>query len=615
MKSIVLFATILRIILISAIISFTIIANAQSVALNTTGTSADASAMLDVSSTSKGFLAPRMSTVQRTGIPSPANGLMVFDTDTKTYWYYSTVWKEMSNTGGTGNFNVPLDLSQAEAAMPLFKLTNTALAGTGGAMEGITNSTEDYAAAIRGVISSVNSGIYSTAVRGSNNSTHGGGIGIWGSQEGSGWGVYGTTPSGVGVHGYSGSHYGVYANSFSGTGLMATTTSGIAGRFAIANVSNINDVIKASTTGSGSVINASTTGNGNVIDLSTSGTGRGLQAVITNASNNKAAVYASSTGDKGVEAIAQGTAVIGQSTAFTGGVGVLGQSHMQSDDGVGVKGVSYSSNQTSGAVTGINNGNGVAVYAESTGGGTAVYGKTSKQNGAAIYGINNATQGHGVRGAATGTDGVGIYGDGGASNSSSYAGFFRNSNTANTKDVVQIYNQGAGRGLMVDVVNTSNTDDAIEVRNSGTGNFLKLVSGTNEVKTTITKNGSIMTDGNIYTDGAVSVRGNKGIVRNSLSNQMRIEEISLNVPAYVYGHWDSDFGASGQNFNIVFDTPFSSPPAVFKANSSAGALLTGLSFEIYDVTTVGCKVVIVNWGPLDITRSASVYKLIAIGNE
>src|SRR6188474_2664318 len=106
MKSIVLFATILRIILISAIISFTIMANAQNVAVNTTGTPADASAMLDVSSTSKGFLAPRMSTVQRTGIPSPANGLMVFDTDTKSYWFFSTTWKEITNGGG-GNFSLP----------------------------------------------------------------------------------------------------------------------------------------------------------------------------------------------------------------------------------------------------------------------------------------------------------------------------------------------------------------------------------------------------------------------------------------------------------------------------------------------------------------------------
>jgi len=40
----------------------------------------DASAKLDVSSTEKGFLVPRMTTEQRDLIPSPANGLLIFNT-------------------------------------------------------------------------------------------------------------------------------------------------------------------------------------------------------------------------------------------------------------------------------------------------------------------------------------------------------------------------------------------------------------------------------------------------------------------------------------------------------------------------------------------------------
>src|SRR6185503_18729706 len=106
MKSIVLFASILRIVLITLIIGFAVYANAQNVAINTTGNSADASAMLDVSSTSKGFLPPRMTTVQRTGIPSPTNGLMVFDTDTKSYWYFAQIWKEITDVNG-GSFSLP----------------------------------------------------------------------------------------------------------------------------------------------------------------------------------------------------------------------------------------------------------------------------------------------------------------------------------------------------------------------------------------------------------------------------------------------------------------------------------------------------------------------------
>lgn len=50
----------------------------QGVGINTTP---DPSAMLDVSSTDKGMLVPRMTTAQRLAIPSPAESLLVFDTD------------------------------------------------------------------------------------------------------------------------------------------------------------------------------------------------------------------------------------------------------------------------------------------------------------------------------------------------------------------------------------------------------------------------------------------------------------------------------------------------------------------------------------------------------
>jgi len=42
--------------------------NAQGIAVNSTGASADSSAMMDVSSTTKGLLIPRMKTAQRNSI-------------------------------------------------------------------------------------------------------------------------------------------------------------------------------------------------------------------------------------------------------------------------------------------------------------------------------------------------------------------------------------------------------------------------------------------------------------------------------------------------------------------------------------------------------------------
>ncbi|NCO64741.1 MAG: hypothetical protein GW810_09740 [Flavobacteriales bacterium] len=56
----------------------------------------DASSMLDIQSTSKGILIPRMDTSQRTSIALPVSGLLVFDTDTQSFWFYKTSWTELA---------------------------------------------------------------------------------------------------------------------------------------------------------------------------------------------------------------------------------------------------------------------------------------------------------------------------------------------------------------------------------------------------------------------------------------------------------------------------------------------------------------------------------------
>ncbi|TDD78539.1 hypothetical protein [Flavobacterium caseinilyticum] len=63
-----------------------------------------ASSVLDVSSTTQGMLAPRMTTAQRTAIVSPADGLMVYDTDLKSLFHYNssiTSWNVI-NSGTNG---------------------------------------------------------------------------------------------------------------------------------------------------------------------------------------------------------------------------------------------------------------------------------------------------------------------------------------------------------------------------------------------------------------------------------------------------------------------------------------------------------------------------------
>ena len=79
----------------------------QAVSINSTGAAPDAQSILDVSSTSAGILLPRMTSAQRTGIStanSADHGLMVYDIDTDSYWYWdgasSGSWKEIPNTDG-----------------------------------------------------------------------------------------------------------------------------------------------------------------------------------------------------------------------------------------------------------------------------------------------------------------------------------------------------------------------------------------------------------------------------------------------------------------------------------------------------------------------------------
>ena len=58
------------------------------------------SAALDITDTSKGILIPRMTMIQRNNIQNPAEGLMVYQTDSsKGFWYYSEqTWLKVSTS-------------------------------------------------------------------------------------------------------------------------------------------------------------------------------------------------------------------------------------------------------------------------------------------------------------------------------------------------------------------------------------------------------------------------------------------------------------------------------------------------------------------------------------
>ena len=79
--------------------------------LNNTGTaigigtaSPNASALVEIQSTTQGLLLPTMTLAQKTAITSPATGLLIFQTDgTAGFYYYSgTAWVPIAGAGGTG---------------------------------------------------------------------------------------------------------------------------------------------------------------------------------------------------------------------------------------------------------------------------------------------------------------------------------------------------------------------------------------------------------------------------------------------------------------------------------------------------------------------------------
>jgi len=82
--------------LLSLALFASILTVSAQVAINSEGCQPDASAMLDVQSTEKGMLVPRMSTTQRTTISNPATGLLVYDNETYSFWFYNgNGWTEI----------------------------------------------------------------------------------------------------------------------------------------------------------------------------------------------------------------------------------------------------------------------------------------------------------------------------------------------------------------------------------------------------------------------------------------------------------------------------------------------------------------------------------------
>ncbi len=268
--------------------------------------------------------------IQHTGIGEAAGRVLTTDASGNATWQVP---------GAAADLTLPFDKTQAEVGF-LFRLTNSGTTSTSSAIEGVTNSDASSVYAIRGLVTPTSSGGFSSAVRGVNNGTGGLGIGIWGSQAGSGWGVYGVTPDGLGVYGNaSAGGTGVYANSNTGTGLQATSNNGIGASFNIFNNANNNNVVNASSLGNGTVISVTTSGSGAGVRSST-GSGFALHGITS--AQSSAGVVGDNNG--------AGEAVVGRTNSDIAGA-VVGRND---GGGYGVRGF----------VATNNSGNAVGVFGQ-----------------------------------------------------------------------------------------------------------------------------------------------------------------------------------------------------------------------------------------------------------
>lgn len=374
------------------------------------------------------------------------------------------------SAGGTGgSFTIPYT-NTVNNASTLFSLIND---GDGTSVEGVNSTTTSSIASVRGIVSNTAPGGFSSGVRGINNGTGGLGVGVWGSQAGSGWGVYGVTPSGLGVYGNSsGAGTGVYANSNSGTGLTATSTNGIAASLSIFNNANNSNVLNANTVGNGTVINVSSSGSGAGV-LSSTGSGFAVQGITS--AQTSAGIIGDNNGG--------GEAVVGRNTSDIAGA-VVGRND---GGGYGVRGF-VASNTTGTSVgvfgqVGLSSGKGRAGRFENLNSNNDRNAFEVETNGTGN--IPDNTQGNASSFLVNNTNSVAaavrgevktIFGNFGAagvfgvsSGTGGFGGLFFSSNTSGNGAALVAITDGNGNAI---TANAGKNGNAVEANIDGTGNAL-----------------------------------------------------------------------------------------------------------------------------------------------
>ena len=452
------------------------------VAINTDASLPNASAMLEIKTNNKGFLAPRLTTAQRTAIASPADGLWVYDTDTKTFWFYKgSAWVEIVIGGSTLALPYTATINYAGT---LLGLTNNSTGGVYSGITGTTGSSAMYGATANissaGLLADNTGG--GEAVTGRTSSNNGTPTGaVVGRNDGPGYGVYGFAATNT-----SGNAIGVLGR----VGINSST--GYAGYFENLNAANTTNTLQAVSNGPGVIADHSKGNTANFFINNTNGVGAGVRGEVNSifGNNGTAGVYGTASGTGGYGGYFEHSNTSGFGLALYGvtqGQGVVADfetapaTNTQTTLLVNTAGLGGAASLSANNVSNTANTLNVSAI------GPGVIGDHSKGNAGNFFMNNTSGVGAGVRGEVNsifGNNGTaGVYGV--ASGTGGYGGYFEHSNATGYGYALYAATSGQGSVADFETAPAANTQTTLLVNTAGLGSaaFLSAVNASNTANT------------------------------------------------------------------------------------------------------------------------------------